>query len=75
MDAALVIPVTRTGVAELNGESVRESEGQTSALVGAIWDLEVPAPLHALSLDVGVRHGIGDSADEWGGTAGFTVAF
>ena len=63
------------GVAELNGESVRESEGQTSALVGAIWDLEVPAPLHALSLDVGVRHGISDSADEWGGTAGFTVAF
>ena len=28
-----------------------------------------------LSFDVGVRHGISRTADEWGGTAGFTVAF
>jgi hypothetical protein len=63
------------GVAELNGESVRTNEAQNSALVGAIWDVEAPSPLHGLSLDLGVRHGISGSADEWAGTAGFTVAF
>jgi len=46
-----------------------------SALVGAILEIEVPPPLHSLSLDVGVRHGISRAADEWGGTAGFTAAF
>jgi len=62
-------------VAEVDGESVREREAQNSALVGAILDVEVPPPFHGLSLDVGVRHGISSSADDWGGTAGFTVAF
>jgi hypothetical protein len=70
-------PVLRTlrGVAEVNGESVRTTEAENSALLGAIWDVEAPAPLHELSLDVGARHGISGSADEWGATAGFTVAF
>ena len=63
------------GVAELNGESVRWNEADNSALVGAIWEIEAPPPLHGLSLDVGVRHAISRAADEWGGTAGFTVAF
>jgi len=63
------------GVAELNGESVRQQEADNSALVGAIWEIEAPPPLHGLSLDVGVRHAISRAADEWGGTAGFTVAF
>jgi len=63
------------GVAELNGESVRQREADNSALVGAIWEIEAPAPLHGLSLDGGVRHAISRAADEWGGTAGFTVAF
>ena len=65
----------RWNVAELNGESVRQREADNSALVGAIWEIEAPAPLHGLSLDVGVRHAISRAADEWGGTAGFTVAF
>ncbi len=63
------------GVAEVNGETVRESEAQDSALVGAVWDIEVGPPLRELSFDVGLRHGISRAADEWGGTAGLTIAF
>jgi len=62
-------------VAEVNGETIRRSEADDSALLGAVWDVAVPASLHELSFDVGVRHGISRTADEWGGTAGFTVAF
>jgi len=62
-------------VAEVNGESGTGAGPDNSALVGAIWELKAPAPLHELSLDVGLRHGISHAADEWGGTAGFTVAF
>jgi hypothetical protein len=62
-------------VAEVNGESVRGSAAENSALVGAIWEMAAPPPLHELSFDVGVRHGISGAADQWGGTAGFTVAF
>jgi len=62
-------------VAEVNGETVRASTADTSALLGAVWDVRAPSPLHELSFDVGVRHGISRAADEWGGTAGFTVAF
>ncbi len=62
-------------VAEMNGETVRGSKPDNSALLGAIWDVEAPSPLHELSFDVGVRHGISRTADEWGGTAGATVAF
>jgi hypothetical protein len=62
-------------VAELNGEAVRGSAADDSALVGAIFDIAVPPPLHGLSLDVGVRRGISRAAGEWGGTAGFTAAF
>ena len=27
------------------------------------------------AFDLGLRHGISQAADDWGGTAGFTVAF
>ena len=37
--------------------------------------VELHRPCTGLSLDVGVRHAISRAADEWGGTAGFTVAF
>src|SRR5205809_4306880 len=40
-------------VAEVNGESVRGSAANNSALVGAIWVVAAPAPLHELSSDVG----------------------
>jgi hypothetical protein len=63
------------GVAEVNGESTRGETAQSSLLLGAVWDVEVAPPLHELSLDVGVRHGLSQLADDWGGTAGFTVAF
>jgi hypothetical protein len=62
-------------VAELNGESVRGTAANNSALAGAIWSVAAPAPLHELSFDVAVRHGISDAADTWGGTAGLTFAF
>jgi hypothetical protein len=62
-------------VAEVNGESATGTGADNSALVGAIWKVAAPAPIHELSLDVGLRHGITAAADEWGGTAGFTIAF
>jgi hypothetical protein len=62
-------------VAEVNGEAVSGSPADDSALIGAILDIVVPPPLHSLSIDVGVRRGISRAAAEWGGTAGFTVAF
>lgn len=62
-------------VAEINGESATGSGADNSALVGAIWKVGAPAPIRELSLDVGLRHGISAAADEWGGTAGFTIAF
>jgi len=62
-------------VAELNGETVRGKAADNSALAGVIWEIAAPAPLHELSFDMGVRHGISRAADEWGGTAGFTFAF
>jgi hypothetical protein len=61
-------------VAEVNGESFTRSRADNSALVGAIYDVTTPTPLHELSLDVGIRHGISRDSDEWGGTAGFTIA-
>jgi hypothetical protein len=62
-------------VAEFNGESIRRSPTDASALVGAIWDVPAPWPLHDLSFDVGVRHGLSRAAADWGGTAGLTFAF
>jgi len=62
-------------VAEFNGESVRRSPTDASALVGAIWDVPAPWPLNELSFDVGVRHGLSRAAADWGGTAGLTFAF
>lgn len=62
-------------VAEVNGESIRGSRADDSALLGAIWTVPAPAPLHELSFDVGVRRGISSASDSWGGTAGLTFAF
>ena len=62
-------------VAELNGESIRGSRPDNSALVGAVWSVQAPAPLYELSFDVGVRRGLSSAADDWGGTAGITFAF
>ena len=62
-------------VAEVNGEAVRGEPPDDSALLGAILDVPVGVPLHGLSFDVGVRRGISSAAPDWGGTAGFTIAF
>jgi hypothetical protein len=62
-------------VAEVNGESVRRSRADDSALLGLVWSVRAPAPLHELSFDVGVRRGLSAAADAWGGTAGVTFAF
>jgi hypothetical protein len=60
------------GVAEVNGENVRGTAADASALVGAIWDVTPPWPLEDLSFDVGVRRGISVAAPDWAGTAGLT---
>jgi len=62
-------------VAEVNGKSVRSSRPDNSALIGAVWSVQAPSPLHELSFDVGVRRGLSSAADDWGGTAGVTFAF
>lgn len=62
-------------VAEINGESVRGSRPNNSALVGAVWSITAPAPFHELSFDIAVRRGLSSAADDWGGTAGVTFAF
>jgi len=62
-------------VAEVNGESATGSGPDDSALVGAIWEVKAPPPIRELSFDIGLRHGITHTAPEWGGTAGFTIAF
>src|SRR5437667_293533 len=61
--------------AEEDRESATGTGADNSALVGAIWEVKAPPPLRELSLDVGLRHGISRTADEWSGTAGFTIAF
>ena len=61
-------------VGEVNGESVRGSPADDSALVGMIWKLDPPPPLRELAFDVGVRRGISHAAADWGGTAGLTFA-
>ena len=62
-------------VAEVNGESATGAGPDDSALIGAIWEVKAPAPIHGLAFDIGLRHGITHDAAEWGGTAGFTIAF
>ena len=62
-------------VAEVNGESATGAGPDDSALIGAIWEVKAPAPIHGLAFDIGLRHGITHDAAEWGGTAGFTVGF
>jgi len=61
-------------VGEVNGESVRGSPADNSALVGMIWKVDPPPPLRELAFDVGVRRGISHAAADWGGTAGLTFA-
>jgi hypothetical protein len=73
VEHALCGPVR--AVAEVNGASATGNGPDDSALLGAIWEVKVPPPIRALSFDVGLRHGITHSADEWGGTAGLTIAF
>jgi len=62
-------------VAEIDGQSVRNGQADDSALVGAVWSVATPAPLHELSFDVGVRRGLSSAAADRGGTAGVTFAF
>src|SRR5262249_9182110 len=62
-------------VAEVNGESATGTGPDNSALVGAIWEVKAPPPIPEVSSDIGVRHGTTHTAPEWGGTAGFTIAF
>jgi hypothetical protein len=62
-------------VAEVNGESATGTGPDNSALIGAIWEVKAPPPIRGLSFDIGLRHGITHAAAEWGGTAGFTIAF
>jgi hypothetical protein len=62
-------------VAEVNGESATGSGPDDSALIGAIWEVKAPPPIRELAFDIGLRHGITHTAPEWGGTAGFTIAF
>jgi hypothetical protein len=62
-------------VAEVNGESATGTGPDDSALLGAIWDVKVPPPIRDLAFDVGIRRGFTHAAAEWGGTAGFTIAF
>ncbi len=61
-------------VAEVNGEAVRSAPDDNSTLVGAIWEVGALGFLHDVALDVGVRRGISRGADDWGGTAGVTIA-
>jgi len=55
-------------VGEINGESVRGSSPNNSALLGVIWQ----APWQNLSLDAGLRRGISHAAPNWMFTMGLT---
>jgi hypothetical protein len=58
----------------LNAGALVLPEGADPGLVGAVWDVTAPSPLHALSVDVGIRRGITRAAANWGGTAGLTFS-
>jgi hypothetical protein len=58
-------------VGEINGESVRRSLPENSALIGFIWD----SPLSNLSFDAGVRKGVSHAAADLMFTTGLTFSF
>src|SRR5262249_49121684 len=61
--------------AEIDGETVRRSPADNSALLAMIWTVSAPRPLKELSFDLGLRRGLSGSSAAWGGTAGLTFAF
>lgn len=65
------LPVTSTVriVTEWNGE--HDGATDTSVLFGTIWE----PPQGGVALDVGLRRGISDSADDWAVNLGVTVSF
>ncbi|MGC1955037.1 MAG: hypothetical protein WA970_21160, partial [Gammaproteobacteria bacterium] len=65
------VPVTSTFriVTEWNGE--HDGAPDTSALLGAIWE----PPQGSVALDVGLRRGISNAADDWAVNLGLTVSF
>jgi len=65
----LAVTPTLRIVSEWNGE--HDGETDASALVGAIWE----PPQGRIALDVGVRRGITDAADDWAAGVGLTVTF
>jgi hypothetical protein len=58
-------------VGEVNGESVKRSTPDNSALLGVIWQ----APWQDVFLDAGIRRGISHAATEWMFTTGLTFSF
>jgi hypothetical protein len=58
-------------VGEINGESLRGSSPNNSALLGIIWQ----APWQNVSLDAGLRRGITHAAPDWMFTTGLTFNF
>jgi hypothetical protein len=58
-------------VGEVNGESVKGSNPDTSALLGVIWQ----APWQNVLLDAGIRRGVSHAAADWVFTTGLTFSF
>ena len=58
-------------VGEINGESLRRTSPDNSALLGVIWQ----APWQNVSFDAGLRRGISYSAADWMFTTGLTFSF
>jgi hypothetical protein len=58
-------------VGEINGESLRRSSPNNSALLGVIWQ----APWQNIAFDAGLRRGISHAAPDWMFTTGLTFNF
>jgi hypothetical protein len=58
-------------VGEINGESLKKSTPDNSALLGVIWR----APWQNVFLDAGIRRGISHAAADWMFTTGLTFSF
>ena len=58
-------------VGEINGETVRRSSPDNSALIGFIWN----PPISNLSVDAGIRRGISHESADWMFTTGLTFSF
>ena len=58
-------------VGEINGESVKKSTPDNSALLGVIWQ----SPWQNVSFDAGLRRGISHAAADWMFTTGLTFSF